>query len=150
MAYTYTQPSGGVWAADKDRIRFLVRDTSPRPPHSLSDEEIQALIAEWQTANPATPIDHYAIAAEVAEAMGDSYAGVGEGGSKAVGNVSLSRASHAHTARRYTAMAARLRAMSSTPSAAAFAGMGTLAAGGGPDALFSSRPMDNGTGGDPL
>ncbi len=44
--YSYTQPSDGVYDVPTSEIRFLLKDVHPAMPFSLSDEELEYLLAK--------------------------------------------------------------------------------------------------------
>lgn len=156
MSYTYNPPADGIFGNpevpdDVSHIRYLVRDTAPAAPHSLQDEEIQYLIAQWRisTENPApAPVDVYTVAAWVAYDMADTYTvSSGTSRSKSVGNVSLSETSSGREYRNYRTLGDRLLARG--VGGGAYSGMGLVGSQNAP-AIFSIGMMDNGGGGDPL
>lgn len=83
MPYTYTEPSGGVFADAKSEVRYLVQDRTPSEPFSLSDAEI---MYELANANQ----DRRRAAASVAFQMAIRY-GQEATTAKSVANTSLSR-----------------------------------------------------------
>lgn len=104
MSYTYDEPVDGVFDDQVSQVRYLVGDTSPAGPYSLSDAEIQYEAAQTSSGEPLV-VDQ--IAANVAYAMGDRYSRE-SATSKSVGNLSLSR-DYASLAGRYYAKASALR-----------------------------------------
>lgn len=136
MTWTYDGPTDGAWATVRDRVRFLTTDTV-QSAQSVSDEEIAALEAELAEVL-GTPVDPYALAAAVADAMADRYEVVAMTESKAVGNSSLSR-SFSDRASRFRLLASRLRARGGAP---ALAGMGRTS-GTTPERVFRLRQFES-------
>lgn len=153
MAWSYDLPVDGEFPAVKDRVRFLVRDTT-QTQASLSDEEVDYLLHDWVAAHPDSTLeaaDAYAVAAAVAEAMADAYAGFAYQ-SKTTGQNTLTR-QYGGEAERYRALAARLAALSPASAVAGpgvYAGFGLVAQGpyDGQPRVFTMRHLDNGTGGE--
>jgi hypothetical protein len=44
--YTYTEPAGGSFNSATSEIRFLINDTKPAAPDSLSDDELSYLLGQ--------------------------------------------------------------------------------------------------------
>lgn len=112
MTWNYTLPTAGAWADQVSQLRFLVRDTVQRP-QSLSDEEVQLLIAEWQAAHQGVDLDVYEVASQLADAMADSYSSAAAV-TKKVGDTSLTR-SYSGESDRYRALARRLASKAQRP-----------------------------------
>jgi hypothetical protein len=97
--YSYSPPVGGVFTAQKDEVRFLLNDTTPSAPYSVSDEEIQYLLV--QAGN-----DVYQAASRAARRMATAYA-KSAGSTKRVGNLALTKDAAAQAAA-YNALAEEL------------------------------------------
>lgn len=100
MAYTYTEPTGGVFSDAVSEVRYYLGDTTPAAPFSLSDAEIQFELA--QSSN-----NRKLAAANAAYKMAVRY-GSEATTSKSVGNLSLTR-SYASLRDQYAALATQLR-----------------------------------------
>lgn len=81
--YTYTEPVAGAFPNPSDEIRFLLGDTRPSAPISMSDAELVYLLAR------AGNNDVYLAASQAARRMGSRYR-KSAAKSKSVGNLSLS------------------------------------------------------------
>lgn len=95
MAFTYTGDPAG---SSRDKVRFLLQDTSSAHYH-LSDEEIAWLLTEWA--------DVYDAATAGAEAIAASYAHKADY-TKTVGDLSLTE-NYSNQSSRFTELATRLR-----------------------------------------
>lgn len=111
MAYTYTEPVNGVFADPVSEVRFLLGDTVPAAPFSLSDAEIQYLL-DKPNANTHTA------ASDAAYQMGTRYIKQSATTSKTVGNLSLS-VNYGELGKQYYALATSLRAGGDTGLSAA-------------------------------
>lgn len=101
MPYTYAEPVNGVFPTPTSEVRFLLADTTPAAPFSLSDAEIEYILTRHD--------GEVALAAgDVAFQMGTRYSAESATASKSVGNLSLSY-NYAGLADRYYGLAATLR-----------------------------------------
>jgi hypothetical protein len=100
MAYTYADPTNGVFDTPVSNVRYLVEDTTPAAPFSLSDGEITVEVT-------AASGNITLAAANVAYKMARRYAKEATT-SKSVGNLSLSR-NYDGVASSYLALASDLR-----------------------------------------
>lgn len=142
MTWTYAPPVDGEWPSDRDRIRFLVGDRT-QSPQSVSDEEVDAIIAEW-VAEYSAPVDVYAVAALIADSMATSYEAEADTVSKKVGNSSLSK-SYSSRSTRFRDLALRLAAKAKRGSSGAIlSGMGLSSEARRTGPVFELRQMDNG------
>ena len=101
MAYTYTEPASGVFASAVSEVRFLLGDTVPASPFSLTDAQIEYLIAQRSD-------NRRAAAADAAFKMSNIYTSYSSTTAKSVGNLSLSK-SYGDAADRYRGLSAELR-----------------------------------------
>lgn len=97
--YNYSEPIGGVFSTDLFEVRYLLGDTAPSAPFSLSDAEIEYEISQASTPRVA--------AANVAYKMSNLY-GRESVTSKSVGDTSISR-NYASVAGHYRVLALKLR-----------------------------------------
>lgn len=99
MSWTY---SGDPSASDADAVRFLVGDVDENADQTLTDQEIDYLVASWPGVHEA--------AAAAAEALAGRY-GSQASFSKTVGQLSLSK-QYQDQAASFMALAGRLRSQS--------------------------------------
>lgn len=90
MTYTYSEPSGGVFPDDRSHVRYLIGDTAPAAPFSLTDAEIDFELAS--TVNPDATNNIRQAAGNVAYRMSLAYQKAANDKSKSVGNLSISSA----------------------------------------------------------
>lgn len=95
MAWTY---SGNPASSDRDWIRFRLGDSKVETPQSLSDAELDYLLAE--------EVDKYMAASKAAEIMSAAYMATSVT-QKQVGDLRLSYG-YADTGKRYAALAKEL------------------------------------------
>lgn len=100
MAYTYSEPSGGVFADAVSEVRYLLGDTTPSAPFSLTDAEIQYELAQAGG-------NRRLAAANAAYRMATRYSEQAVT-TKSVGNLSLTK-EYSSTADRYSRLAEQLR-----------------------------------------
>lgn len=145
MTWTYDQPVAGSGFVPVSQVRFLLRDTA-ETEHSLSDEEIDWLIGQWQAANPGvTPVDFYTVAGWAAWSVADSYSGMATG-MKRVGDTQMIH-TYKEEVERWLAFSRRLLARSPYFR---MAGMGLIHGAAAIMPVFAMRMMDYATGGDAI
>lgn len=82
MTFSYTLPVAGVYAAVKDEVRFLLRDTV-ETDFSLADEEIQYLLTD--SSNRV-----YLAASKGATSIASKYGQAATVASRSIGDLSIS------------------------------------------------------------
>lgn len=143
MTWTYAPPVGGVWPSTIAEIRFLVGDRV-QTAQSISDEEIEALIATW-VADNGSPVDVYAVASLVADSMATGFEAEADSVSKKVGNSSLAK-SWSSRSTRYRDLAARLAARATRGIVGgSLSGMGISTDNRDSEAAFELRQFDDGS-----
>lgn len=134
--YSYQEPVQGVFQDPASEVRFLVNDTSPAAPDSLTDDEVHYLLAQAGD-------DRRQAAAAVARRMAGRFARRSGGvASKSVNGLSLTY-NYADLAQSYRALADELAAGTET------GGTGVSAIWTGDDiaGVFDQGSFDNRQGG---
>lgn len=88
MTYTYTAPTAGAFAVPSSEVRFLLGDTAPAAPDSLTDEELAYLLA--QTLDSTGAANTRQAAAEAALRMAARFDAKSHITSKSVDGLSIS------------------------------------------------------------
>lgn len=88
MSYTYNEPESGVFTDDVSWIRYLINDTNPSAPFSLTDAQIEFEIVQMKNPDGSTNIRQSA--GNVAYRMSMAYQKAADASSKSVGYLSLS------------------------------------------------------------
>jgi hypothetical protein len=101
MTFSYSQPVAGVFANPKDEVRFLLRDTVNDPEISISDEEIEFLLATYDG-------EIYLAAAQGAMTLAMAHSVQATVTQRTIGDMSLSL-QHADSAEDYKMLSAFLR-----------------------------------------
>lgn len=88
MSYTYNEPAAGVFPDETSYVRYLIHDTSPAAPFSLTDAEVEFEIVQMK--NPDGTSNIRQSAGNVAYRMSMEYQKAADAASKSVGSLHLS------------------------------------------------------------